>query len=121
MPVGVPMGIPLSPEGTLSPMSPMGPKELDEGLGSSPPTEKRICGLRQKHFWELLGLLLAVFLAAAIIGGVVGGLQSRNSKSPSDGQPATNNTNNSTTNSGNDTTSIPLQYVHVRHLQKIDY
>ena len=105
------MGIPLSPEGTLSPMSPTEPKELDEGLESNPPTEKRICGLRQKHFWELLGLLLAIILAAGIIGGVVGGLQSRNSKSPSSGQPASNNTNNNTTNNGNSTTSLPLQYV----------
>lgn len=100
----VPMGIPTSPEGTLSPLSPMGPKELDDGLESPRPREKIICGLRQKHFWELLGLVLAIFLAAAIVGGVVGGLQSRNGKPSPSGQPAYN-----TTNSANNTDSLPLQ------------
>ena len=114
------MGIPLSPDGTLSPMSPVGAKELDEGLVSNPPREKRRCGLRQKHFWELFGLLLALILAAAIIGGVVGGLQSRNGKSSPAGQPTTNSTNKNTTNSGNNTTSLPLQYVHVCKLQQMD-
>ena len=105
------MGIPTSPEGTLSPMSAVGPKELHEGLESAPRPEKRIFGLRQKHFWELLGLILAIILAAAIIGGVVGGLQSRNGKFSSSGQPAPNNTTNNMTNSANTTTSLPLQYV----------
>lgn len=104
IPVGVPMGIPTSPEGTLSPMSPMGPKELDEGLNSPRPQEKRKYGLRQKHFWELLGLVLAIVLAAAIVGGVVGGLQSRNGKPSPSRQPAYN-----TTNSANNTSSLPLQ------------
>ena len=113
------MGVPLSPDGTLSPMSPVGLKELDEGLVSNPPKEKRRCGLRQKHFWELFGLLLALILAAAIIGGVVGGLQSRSDKSPPAAQTATNSTNNNTTNSGKNTTSLPLQYVHVCKLQKM--
>lgn len=107
IPVGVPMGIPASSEGTLSPMSPMGPKELDEGLNSSRPQEKRICGLRQKHFWELLGLIVAIVLAAAIVGGVVGGLPTRKGKSSPSGQPAYN-----TTKSANNTNSLPLQWVH---------
>lgn len=105
---GNPMGIPTSPEGTLSPLSPIGPKEIDDGLGSPPP-EKRICGLRQKHFWELLGLILAIVLAAAVIGGVVGGLQSHNGKSSSSGQPASSSITNNTTNSANNATSLPLQ------------
>ncbi|KAF6219167.1 hypothetical protein HO133_004992 [Letharia lupina] len=109
VPVGIPMGIPTSPEGTLSPMSPMGPKEMDEGLGSPPPPEKRTCGLRQKHFWELLGLILAIVLAAAVISGVVGGLQSRSGRSSSSGQPASNVSTNDTTHSANNTTSLHLQ------------
>ena len=104
IPVGVPMGIPTSPEGTLSPMSPMGLKELDDGLNPPRPQEKRICGLRSKHFWGLLGLVLAIVLAAAIVGGVVGGLQSRNGKPSPSRQPAYN-----TTNSANNTESLPLQ------------
>lgn len=107
--MGIPMGIPTSPEGTLSPISPMGPKEMDEGLGSPPPPEKRTCGLRQKHFWELLGLILAIVLAAAVISGVVGGLQSRSGRSSSSGQPASNVSTNDTTNSANNTTSLHLQ------------
>ncbi|CAD6575147.1 MAG: hypothetical protein ASARMPRED_007112 [Alectoria sarmentosa] len=106
IPVGMTMGVPMSPEGTLSPISPTGLKETDDSLGSPPPPEKRICGLRQKHFWELLGLVLAIILAATIIGGVVGGLQSRSSSS---GQPASNETTNNTTNNANNTTSSPLQ------------
>ena len=109
IPQGVPMGIPTSPEGTLSPMSPIGPKEIDEGLVSPPRPERRICGLRRKHFWELSGLLLAIILAAAVIGGAVGGLQSRNEKSSSSGQPATKNTTNSTTTGANNTDFLPLQ------------
>ena len=89
-------------------MSPTGPKELDERLEPTPSPEKRICGLRQKHFWELFGVILAIVLAAAIVGGVVGGLQSRAGKSSST-QPVPNNT----TNGANKTSSIPLQYVHV--------
>ena len=104
IPVGVPMGIPTSPEETLSPMSPMGLKELNEGLNSPRPQEKRVCGMRQKHFWELLGLVLAIVLAAGIVGGVVGGLQSRNRKPSPSRQPAYN-----TTNSANNTDSLPLQ------------
>ncbi|KAL9076292.1 MAG: hypothetical protein Q9161_001008 [Pseudevernia consocians] len=69
-PVGVSTGTPISPGGTLSPISQMGPKEIDGGLRSPPPPERRICGLRPKHFWELLGLILAIILAVAIIGGV---------------------------------------------------
>ena len=107
------MGIPMSPDGTLSPMSPVEPKEMDEGLTSGPPPEKRIWGLRQKHFWELLGLILAIVLAAAIIGGVVGGLQSRHGKSSASEQPATSNNTNNSTNSANKTMSIPTQYVHI--------
>lgn len=109
VPVGVPMGIPTSPDGTLSPMSPMGLKEMDEGLRFPPPPEKRICGLRQKHFWELLGLIFAIVLAAAVIGGVVGGMQSHNKKSSSSGQPASNGTTNNTTNSANNSTFLPVQ------------
>lgn len=108
-PVGVPMGIPTSPESMLSPMSAMGPKEIDDGLRSPLPPERRICGLRQKHFWELLGLIVAIILAAAVIGGVVGGLQSHNGKSSPSGQPISNNTANNTTNSANNMTSLPLQ------------
>ena len=113
IPVGIPMGIPTSPDGTLSPMSPTGAKEIGEGVVSTPPREKRICGLRQKHFWELLGLILAIVLAAAIIGGVVGGLQSRHGKSSPSGQSASNNSTSNTTNSANHTAAIPLQYVLV--------
>ena len=108
-PVGVSTGTPISPGGTLSPISQMEPKEIDGGLRSPPPPERRICGLRPKHFWELLGLILAIILAVAIIGGVVGGLQSRNRISSSSGQPASNNTTNNTTNAANSTTSLPLQ------------
>ena len=86
---------------------------MDEGVRSAPSPEKRIFGLRQKHFWELSGLILAIVLAAAIIGGVVGGLQSRHGKFPSSGQPATDNSTNNTTNSANNTTPLPLQYVLV--------
>lgn len=108
-PGGMPMGIPTSPEGTLSPLSPTGPKEIDDGLESPQSPEKRLCGLRQKHFWELLALILAIVLAAVVVGGVVGGLQSRNgAPSPSE-QPASNNTTNNSTNSANNTTSLPLQ------------
>lgn len=107
---GIPIGIPTSPEGTLSPISLMGPKEIDDRLESPPPPEKRICGLRQKHFWELLGLVLAIILAAVVIGGVVGGLQSRNGKS----SPASNhNATNNTTNGADNSTYLPLQYVYV--------
>ena len=110
IPVGIPMGIPTSPDGTLSPMSPTGAKEIGEGVVSTP-REKRICGLRRKHFWELSGLILAIVLAAAIIGGVVGGLQSRHGK-PSPSAPSTsNNSTSNTTNSANHTAAIPLQYV----------
>ena len=105
----IPMGIPTSPEGTLSPMSPIGAKEIDDGPLSPPPAEKRIWGLRQKHFWELLGLVVAIVLAAAIIGGVVGGLQSRDGKSSSSGQPASNGTTNNATNGANNAASVPLQ------------
>lgn len=104
IPEGVPIGIPTSPEGTLSPLSPMGPKELHEGLESPRPREKRICGLRQKLFWELLGLALAIVLAAVIVGGVVGGLQSRNGKQSPSGQPKFN-----ATSTANNTDSLPLQ------------
>ena len=110
---GIPMGIPTSPDGTLSPMSPTGAKEIGEGVVSSPPRERRICGLRRKHFWELSGLILAIVLAAAIIGGVVGGLQSRHGKSSPSGQSASNNSTSNTTNSANHTAAIPLLYVLV--------
>lgn len=110
--MGIPMGIPTSPEYTVSPTSPLGPKEMDDGLGSARRSEKRICGLRKRHFWELLGFMLALVLAAAIIGGVVGGLHSRNQKSSSSRQPESSNTTSNTTNSTTNTTSIPLQYVH---------
>ena len=106
--MGIPMGIPSSSGGTLSPMSPMTPKEIDDGLDSAPPREKRICGLRQKHFWELSGLILAIVLAAAIIGGVVGGLQSRHGTSS-----AINNSTKNTTDSTNHNTGLPLQYVFI--------
>ena len=110
--MGIPMGIPTSPDGTLSPMSPTGAKEMGEGVVSTPPREKRICGLRRKHFWGLLGLM-AIVLAAAIIGGVVGGLQSRHGKSSPSGQSASNNSTSNTTNNANHTAAIPLQYVLV--------
>ena len=111
IPVGIPMGIPTSPDGTLSPMSPTGAKEIGEGVESTPPREKRICGLRRKHFWELFGLILAIVLAAAVIGGVVGGLQSRHGKSSPSGQLASKNSTSNTTSSANHTAAIPLQYV----------
>lgn len=103
------MGVPTSPEGTLSPTTPIGPKKFDDGLGTHSTPEKRICGLRQKHFWELFGLILAIVLAAAIIGGVVGGLQSHKAQSSSSGQSASNDTTNDPTSSANKTTSLPLQ------------
>ena len=121
VPWGIPMGIPTSPDSTLSPMSPTGPMEIDEGVRSAPPPEKRICGLRQKHFWELSGLILALVLAAGIIGGVVGGLQSRQGKSSSSAQPASNSSINNATNSANRTTTLPLQYVHVRSQEELCY
>ena len=111
IPVGVPMGIPTSPDGTLSPMSPTGAKEIGDGVEPTPPREKRVCGLRRKHFWELVGLVLAMVLAAAIIGGLVGGLQSRHGKSSPSGQSASNNSTSNTTISANHTAAIPLQYV----------
>ena len=113
IPVGIPMGIPTSPDGTLSPMSPIGAKEMGEGIVSTPPRERRIFGLRRKHFWELLGLILAIVLAAAIVGGVVGGLQSRHGKSSPSGQSTSNNSTSNTTSSANHTAAIPLQYVLV--------
>lgn len=109
-PVAIPTGLPTSPQGTISPISPMGPKEMDDGLPSPPPREKRICGLRQKHFWELSGLVIAIVLAAAIIGGVVGGLQSHNGRSSASAQPASNNNlTTNTTKSANNTSFLPLQ------------
>ena len=113
IPVGIPTGIPTSPDGTLSPMSPTGAKEIGEGAVSTPPRERRTCGLRRKHFWELLGPILAIVLAAAIVGGVVGGLKSRRGKSSPSGQSASNNSTSNTTDSANHTAAIPLLYVLV--------
>jgi len=46
------------------------------------PRERRICGLKRKHFWEIFGLVLALVIAAAVVGGVVGGLQYKNANPP---------------------------------------
>lgn len=117
--MGIPVGILTSPESTLSPISPMTPKEKDEHVRSAPQPGKRICGLRQKHFWELSGLIVAILLAAAIIGGVVGGLQSRHGKSSSSGQPAPSNSSKNTTDNSNTTIPLPLQYALVWILENL--
>ena len=93
----------------LSPISPavppkdypQGPKGIDEtlGLAQSSLPKRRICGLRQKRFWELFGLFVALLVAAAVIGGVVGGLKARNKNSHSPaGPPSAPPSNNSNAN-----------------------
>ncbi len=47
--------------------------------------QRRICGLKRRHFWELLGLILAFAAAGAVIGGVVGVMHARNNQA----KPAT--------------------------------
>lgn len=89
----------------FSPISPVGPpkgdshnglpaKGIDEVLGTPPPVppQRKICGLKRRHFWELFGLCLALLVTAAIIAGVVAGLQARNASSHSP-VPSANDTN----------------------------
>lgn len=107
---------PTSPDSTLragfSPISPaveskglpqqgFPSENIDEKVGEPPPVppERRMCGLKRKHFWELFALILSLFIAAAVIGGVVGGLQTRNGDSHS--PPAAASSNNTNTNSSN--------------------
>ena len=40
--------------------------------------ERRICGLKRRHFWRLFGLILLIVVVTSVVGGTVGGLQARN-------------------------------------------
>ena len=105
---------PRSP-GTTFPDSPLPPtpqfKNIDSAfhLAEVPPAprERRICGLKKKHFWEIFGLILALIIAAAVVGGVVGGLQSKNADppNPTSGESATFGNSTSGNPAGGNVTS----------------
>ena len=105
---------PTSPDPTLeagvSPITPVVSKPLDASLPPVP-EERRICGLKRRHFWELFGLVLVVVVAGAVIGGVVGGLQATRGRATPSIPATSNNTSSANSTSSSAPTIEPLQYV----------
>ena len=91
-----------------SPITPVGLRNNEDMLNSptsatsAPAAEdRRMCGLRRRHLWELFVLILAIIFAAAVVGGVVGGLQKHGKSSPPPAPAAGNSTDADT--------SVPVQ------------